>query len=832
MSTSVIIALRYLTARRLRTTLTTLAIVFGVAAIFGGNLALPSMFAAFSQKPAGAEADMTISAKAGAPFAPQAVLSAVTGVKGVAAASPTLRRQLPIPASLQIENAPQMQILGVDPASIQTVRRFDIKKGRFLQPGDRNALVLPSGAGAVGATVPLPTVNGVRPFTVVGVMGNLSSLTTPELVMTLADAQAVLGEPGLANGVEIALQPGADRAAVSAQVLQATGSAYQASAASDLAGLTSAFSLGSTIFNIFGLLALFVGGFLVYNTFRTIAIERRRDLAMLRAIGAQKGQITRLMVTESLIQGALGVLIGLALGYLLALLLLTFYNSFAPQFFAGVTAGLSFNGKALALAVGVGLLTTLAAGYFPARDAARVSPLAALRPATISEERGSTRRSVIVGGLLLAVALLAFLSPKTAALGAVLFMAALAVAAVALVNPAARLFDPFLRLWFASEGAVAQGNVRRQPGRAAITASTFMIGLAFMVLCAALISSLTLFMTDMITRNFASDMVLMPQSIVLSQNIGADPALAERLRAVPQVQTVSAIRSAPTTVGGESASVLGIDPATYRQVSALDFSAGSADEAFAALGSGRAVILNAILASGLGARPGDSVALQTPGGPQTYRVVGVANDILTMKLATAYTAQANLQTDFQKTDDVMLMLKLKPGASRAEARAAVQDIAADYPQFTTLVTADYRSQLLQDTLGKIGAIYIISLIILIPAVLGLLNTLAINVMERTREVGTLRAVGSTRAQIRRMIAAEALLLGLFGASIGVLAGVAMSYGFIIAFKGVIGWNIPYALPVMGVIATIVLGVLLALFASILPARNAAKLDIIEALRYE
>jgi len=177
------------------------------------------------------------------------------------------------------------------------------------------------------------------------------------------------------------------------------------------------------------------------------------------------------------------------------------------------------------------------------------------------------------------------------------------------------------------------------------------------------------------------------------------------------------------------------------------------------------------------------------------------------------------------------MLNLKPGADLQAVRQAAQAVVADYPQFTLYVTADYRASLSALITQGMSALYLLAIIILVPAALGLLNTLTINVLERTREIGTLRAVGASRRQVQRMIIAEALLLGLFGAALGVLAGVAMSYGFVAAFSG-IGWRMPYAFPLAGIIAAIVVGIFLALVAGVLPARNAAKLDIIRALQYE
>lgn len=374
----------------------------------------------------------------------------------------------------------------------------------------------------------------------------------------------------------------------------------------------------------------------------------------------------------------------------------------------------------------------------------------------------------------------------------------------------------------------------RQPGRAAITASTLMVGLAVMVMISAIASSQTAFLTDIFNRAFSSDILLMPQTIgAYGTNIGADGRLAERLRALPDVAVVGTLRPADTTSGKTSIIVLGIDPASYPQVAPLTFAEGTPDTAYPALSNGRTVIANQILATALGLKVGDSLPLQTAQGLQNYRVVAIGTDALNYKLSTIFISQANVAADFNRTDDVMLMLKLKPGANLNAARDAVTAVAADYPQFSVRVTAEYRENILaQLTTAIQGVFIVVGLIILVPAMLGLLNTLTINVLERTREIGMLRAVGSSRKQIRRMVTAEALLLGLFGAAIGVLAGVAMSYGFVYALAGSTGWALPYAFPILGIASALVLAILLALFASILPARNAARLEIIRALQYE
>lgn len=833
LTNTIIMALRYLASRKLRTTLTTLAVVIGVAVIFAGNLLLPGMMESFRRMTASVAggADITLSSRAGVYFQPDKAMETLRKVEGVRAVTPVLSWTIRVPS------APEVELIGVDPATVQEVHPYTLKAGRFLQPGDHMAAVISAPregqpAVAVGDTWPVATADGVKQFTIVGIFSGLPSVV-PQLVVPLPDAQAALGQPGMASSLEVAVAPGASREAVQAAALKALGDSFQAGAAEAQLSMGTALQMGYAIFTLLGLLALFIGGFLIFNTFHTVILERRHDLAMLRALGAERRQVTLMILVESLVQGVVGTAAGLLLGYGMVTGVASWMaTSYASQILSGLKFEIGLNAQAFALAITFGILTTLIAGYLPARAAGKVSPLAALRPALPSEERRARRTNLIVGAVLCALAVVLLVAgATTAALGAILFLVGAAVASAGLVAPVARLLSPLLTLWFAREGDVARGNLARQPGRAAVTGGALMTGLAMLIVSVATVASLQKYTSDLVRRTFSSDLLVMPQSIVLSTNLGASSNLAERLRALPEVGAVTSLRAGTTLANGQEATVLGIDPETYPKVSGLAFSQGSADEAYAGLKSGRAAIANAVAAATLGVKPGDEVVVQGLQGPQTYRVVGIANDALNIKIMTLYVSQENLQADLGRSDDLMLLVNLKPGAGLEEARKKAAAIVADYPQFSLYVAADYRSQLGALITQGMNGMYILGFVILFPAALGLLNTLTINVLERTREIGTLRAVGASRRQVQRMIIAEALLLGLFGAALGVLAGVAMSYGFVAAFTG-IGWQMPYAFPLAGIIAAIVVGIFLALVAGVLPARNAAKLDIIRALQYE
>lgn len=433
--------------------------------------------------------------------------------------------------------------------------------------------------------------------------------------------------------------------------------------------------------------------------------------------------------------------------------------------------------------------------------------------------------------MLFAVILL-IANESSAPIGAVVFLVGAVIAAPGLVVPAARLFDPLLALWFARESDIARSNMVRQPGRASITVSTLMIGLATLIMIAALVTGFNAMTENMLNSSFASDVLLMPSAIgVYSNLIGADESLKRDLLALPEVETVSDWHSATSSHDGSRLNILGIDPTTYPQVTDLEFREGKAEEAYPALAYGRTTIINSMAAMTLDLEVGGHFELQTAEGPQTYRVVGIANDVLNLKVLTLMISQDNMARDFHKTESILLMVNLKSGVDKQAALSHIQEVAKNYPQFKVDSTSSYRGEVLEITRGVINVYYILAVLILIPAALGLLNTLTINILERTREIGVVRAIGASRRQVQRMVVAEALLLGLFGAALGILAGVAMSYGFTAAFS-TIGWKVPYIFPIMGIVAAAVIAVLLALFSSVLPARNAAKLDIIRALQYE
>jgi putative ABC transport system permease protein len=465
-----------------------------------------------------------------------------------------------------------------------------------------------------------------------------------------------------------------------------------------------------------------------------------------------------------------------------------------------------------------------------------VTPLEALRP---SVGAVSLKRLLgvgfWVGVILIALAVAALLTQNIAfiGLGAVLFIVGLILVAPALVNPIARFFASLLALIFARSGAahLAQGNLTRQPSRAAITASTMLIGMAILILAASVVSSVTAGFGEVMRRSLGSDYIFVPPSIAAwGNNVGAGPELSDALREVEGVAVVSSLRFAPTQANGASVSLLGIDPATYPQVSGLTFSQGD-ESAYLALVDGRTAILSPAAAVSLGATIGDEIELLTPTGPQLYRVVGVGGDYLNAKITTIYISQDNIAADFSRTEDVLIQANLAPGADRAAAEAGLKDALRDFPQFRLIAGQEYIDQNLALFDSIFVALYVLVLFLAVPSVIAMVNTLAIGVLERTREIGMLRAVGSTRGQVRRVVLAEALILAALGTLFGVVAGLYLGYMGVAALEA-FGYPMTYIFPTTGVVIALVAGILFGVLAAIIPARQASRLEIVQALRYE
>jgi putative ABC transport system permease protein len=361
-----------------------------------------------------------------------------------------------------------------------------------------------------------------------------------------------------------------------------------------------------------------------------------------------------------------------------------------------------------------------------------------------------------------------------------------------------------------------------------------MIGLAILVMASGLITSVSIGFLDVLKRSLGSDYLLVPPTIALwGSNVGANPQLADDLRKIDGVDAVSTLRFGTARVNsanGETAlSVLGINPEDYVKVSGLTYADGNGDTLV--LNNGNNIIVNGIGASTIGAKVGEDITLLTPTGEKTYHIVAIANDYLNAKLATAYVSQKVITKDFERNEDTFLQINLKPNADRDSANAAILKVSARYPQFKVISGQEYYDENKKIFDAVFSGMYVMLLFLAIPSLIAMVNTLAIGVIERTREIGMLRAIGATRSQIRMVIVAEALLLAAIGTAFGLFSGLYLAYITVQAMAAT-GYPIVYAFPATGVLITVGAGLLFGVLAAIIPARQAAGMNVVEALRYE
>lgn len=830
------LASRYLMGRKLRTLLTTLAIVFGVTILFGMNAIMPAMGQALRQNMLAAtgQVDLTITDATDGTFS-ENIVDKVRNVEGIAAATGLLRLNAQLPRGHVVA---LLNVTGVDAESVTETRVYRIEAGRFIEAGDKQAIVIAESLAQqaelqVGDSITLPASIGTMKFEIVGILQSSGLPGNEEVFIPLEDAQEMFNQGERINTIEAIYAAGAVNAEMEAAVREALGDQYKLGLIDTSRTLQQNLELGTVVLNLFGVVALMMGGFIIFITFRTILIERRRDIGMLRAIGASRRTIIGTILAESILQGTLGTLIGLVSGYGLALGFFTMMAPIYEQFLHLNTIQPVFTPQSYVMAIGMGIGITVVAGLLPAFSAAQITPLDALRPLVAEVYDKSAGRSAVVGLIMLVGSAFCLISNNFGliSLGFLLFILGLILIIPIIIKPLAALFGRLLALAFAREGQIAQGNMTRQPNRAAVTVTVMMIGLAMLVALIGMITSVEEGFMRFLDTSLGVDYVLMPQSMLLSAgNVGANPNLAENIERIEGVETVTTIRMSSSLVGENSIQVVGIEPETYSEIAGLEFAEGEPEAVFAYLNEGRAAVINGILAS-TGIEVGDVLTLKTPEGDQEYTVVGIGTDNLNAKLSTLYISQENLAADFHQTSDLLILVEPEANANRSAVGHEIDALIRDYPTFTLFSFQEFRATQEATFKQSIGMMWVLAMVLAIPSLIALMNTQAINVMERTREIGMIRAVGATKRQIRRIILAETLLLAATGTAFGILGGLWLSYVMIGGMNSA-GFTLEFYFPWAGSLAALALGLLVGVVAAIIPANQAAKLEIVQALRYE
>ncbi len=834
--------LKSLRAHALRLLLTGLAIVLGVAFVSGTLVLTDTMRAAFDDVVAATAGGIDLQLRGEtsftstmgmtqerAPVAPE-VLDEVRRVDGVRAADGVVEGMAQLigpdgeplggmgPPTLGFNAPPEDGFGGVS-----------VEDGRLPTAADEIAIDVATADAqglSVGDRLGVITALGAEEVELVGTVRFGEAANLAGATVTLFESSAALerfSPDGSWSRVDILLDEGADEQAVRATVQDVAGDGFEVvtsqelvdETAESISGILDVFSVALLIF---AGVALFVGSFIIFNTFTIIVAQRTREFALLRAIGASRRQVLGAMMTEAAITGLIAALIGSVLGVGIAAGLSALLDALGMEL---PVDDLVISPRTFVVGTIVGLVVTTVAALLPVLRSTRVRPVQALQAVAAPPPPRAGSLRYVVGGLLTLVGIAAIVAGLFADAG----LASVGVGAAAVFLGIAMLSPLFARPIVAVLGApltalgmrgrLARENALRNPRRTASTASALMIGLGLVAFVTIFAASLKASATAAVDEMFTADLQ------IRSSNFGAlPPGIDEELAALPEVELAGAQRTGEMRVGDSTAFVVAMDGTTMDELFQLSTDAGSTD----ALEEG-GLLMTTDLARAARYEVGDRV-------PVTFALTGEQELILRGTFSEAADVQYVIDLDtyrenFRADQIFAVLVKLAEGVSAEDGLAAVEAAVEDLPTAMVQDRAAFREEIeggINQMLGLVFGLLGLSVVI---ALFGIVNTLALSVFERIRELGLLRAVGMTRRQVRAMVRWEAVLIATMGAVLGLVIGIFFAWilGRALADLGLDR----FLLPVGQLAVAVAIAALAGVVAGILPARRAANIDVLKAI---
>ncbi|HEX8805144.1 MAG TPA: FtsX-like permease family protein [Acidimicrobiales bacterium] len=693
----------------------------------------------------------------------------------------------------------------------------------------------------LGDTVPVQTQAGVDDFTLVGIarFGTADSPGGASYVLwTTAEAQRLIGEPGRFDSVSAVADDGVsqtelrdsiagvladDPDAPDVEVL--TGAEITAETQSDVKDQLSGITV---FFTVFAVIALFVGTFVIYNSFSIIVAQRTREMALLRAIGASRRQVRRAVIIEAVVVGLVGSAVGFLLGLLVATALYRFFD--LPE---GALVILPASVLTAALC---GLSVTVGSALVPARRAARVPPLAAMRDVAVDTSGRSRVRFVLgLAATVLGIAgVVGFAAASDVArVGICVGLAFLGVLLLGpgLAGPVSAALGVPLRRLRGVTGRLASENAGRNPRRTSATAQALMIGVGIVAFFFVINASIRASIDHTLDESFAGDFVIDSGTFGM---VGLPTSVARDVSELPDVAHASPVRFAPAVVDGDETAVVATD------AEAFDLLGLTIVDGSGALDPGE-IVLDADTARHDHLAVGDEVPIRfvDQQGPDdscspgrcVYRVGGIYDTSDAGADVGAYVMNLDdYDAGVPDATDAQVFVQLADGVSVDEAQPELQRIVDPYVTADVQSVDDYKEAIggqLDVVLNLILGLLALAIVI---ALLGIANTVALSILERTRELGLLRAVGMSRRQLRSAIRWESAIISLFGTALGLALGILGGWG-IVAALGDEGFNV-FRVPFGTLVGISVIAGLLGMLAAVGPAWRASRLDVLDAIESE
>lgn len=849
------IGLRSLRVRPLRSVLTTAGIVLGVGMVFGVLILVTTIHSSFEGlfDAIYGRTTLVVSGKSSIGSVPVSELPKVRRVDGVKAAEGDVFAVVRTVDAQGAANGGRSSMLfiagvnmqGYDTAGSEVVagreprgpRQIELEEGwarqQGYEAGDRLRLATPTGRADV-------TVTGIYKLQTSLDLGGYGTAAMP-----IGGARALTDKYGTFDEINVVAEEGVSASALQHRIAAVIGPGVEAETPSgkgdqaneSLAGL-------DIVLYFFSGIALFVGAFLILNSFNMTVLQRMREIGTMRALGASRRRLAGGVLFEALILATVGAALGLALGLGLAELLASSMRSF----FGLPISALKVTPSAAIIAIAVGLLATVTGALYPALRAGRIPPIRALTGGRTIERPAGLRRALAgialflpglaVGGLFW------FSNQSGGAWSAVVGVGSTMVMFVGMVLLAPFVVMPLIRLLsiparaaMPAEGRLASDSVRANPLRTSATAAALVVTLSVVVVNGVMSQSFVGSISDELDKRFTRDLTVQPAGYTEyggGPGTSIAPPLRERIAALPEAGTVTPLRTVYMVhlpVSDEPGLLEAVDPKAWPKVDRSEYEGVSTAKAMAGLAAGGAIIGNGF-SDDTGIEAGDTVPLKGAAGARRVPVVATIDTFE----ASGNTVMVSLATMKQvygiTTDSVLAVTAASSQVRRLLGTKIHRLLATDYPGYEAVSNAKFK-QHYEDLINQQFAFFnaIIGIAVIV-GLLGIINTLSMSVIERTREIGVLRALGGSRWRVRRTMLDESLLISLGGCLAGIAAGLLVGIVWIYSVRAstLVGLNLH--IPTGMLILTAVLGVIIGTLAAILPARRAAHLDPLQALTYE
>jgi len=830
-------SIREVTARPLRAVLTIASIAIGVGAVVAVLLSIATTRQAQSDmlRAVSGKADLEIISDGSAGFA-YSLLAVIRETEGVDVAIPSLQRFAKL---FHGEGDARTQVLGIDPRIDQLVRDYSISEGtqlKTLKDVVLDASFAKSLKINVGDDIKLLSGGGLKEFKVVGLAtpnGTNAISLGGAAYLVLPAAEATFGSKSTIDQVQLIVKEGSQAEDVKAALLERLpqGITVQVPRTRSQMAEETMFATENGLRMAIAF-AVLISAFIIYNTFQMAVGERRRQLGILRAIGATKRQVGWMILREAIGISVLAATLGCVLGVYGADLISNATEKMTQTNLPGAT----LTWQPFAIAVSIGVVVSVVGAILPARRASSVHPIEAIRAINVSHNQeviAATRPvSLLTMGLGIAVlipAVLGWLPLGGDVVAVVILLLAFVLIIPSILGPISSVLAGWMRPWLGVEAELAQRQITRHIGRSALTIGVLFIAISTSTGMAGNVLDNVANVRDWYTRAIIGDFFVRATNPDVATGAAADmPAdIEDKLKQVTGIQSLDAIRYVNARSGENSVLVV-VRNFIGKSTDFFDLIEGTPDEALAGLQAGK-VVVGTVLTQRLGLHAGDTIPLETKFGTKNLEIVATTNEYFAGGL-TIY-LHRTLAEELLDVSGVDAYVIQADDSRLADVEQQLQVIC----QENHLILQSYIEVVgfinnMVD--GIIASLWMLLALGCIIAAMGLVNTLTMNILEQTREIGMLRVVAMTRSQVRRMIFAQAMLLGIIGLVPGAIAGVFVAYVIGLSAFSILGHNVVFELRYGLVIGCLALGLLIVLLASLLPAERAARLKIASALHYE